>query len=265
MSTMPPQPNALPDPSNAPPLAPTWKTRPAGEGWTWIVQGWRLFRAAPVMWIAAIVIILIIALALGFIPILGQIAFQVLSPVFAAGLVLACRSLELGGDFELEQIFGGFRRQFGSLAILGVIFMLGELAIFLVFMMFAGFGILSGILAGHSADAIEAVMAASTSLLLGLLVATALMVPLFAAYWFAPTLVVLNGMRPVEALKASFVGSLRNFIPFLVYGIVMFVLCIIAAIPLGLGMLVWFPLMVTSSYAAYRDIFTEGDMALAER
>jgi uncharacterized membrane protein len=265
MSTTPAPPNALPDASNAPSLAATSKTRRAGEGWTWIVQGWRLFRASPVMWIAATIILFIIAIALGLIPIIGQLAFQVLSPVLAAGLVLACRSLETGGDFELEQLFGGFRRAFGPLAVLGVFFMLGELVIFLVFMVFAGFGIITGILAGQTDNTIAALMAASTSVLLGTLVALALMVPLFAAYWFAPALVVMHGMRPVEAMKASFIGSFRNFVPFLVYSIVMLVLCVIAAIPLGLGMLVWFPLMITSSYAAYRDIFTESEMVLPER
>ncbi|HEX7465582.1 MAG TPA: hypothetical protein VF309_03000, partial [Usitatibacter sp.] len=49
----------------------------------------------------------------------------------------------------------------------------------------------------------------------------------------------------------------RNFIPFLLYGIVMLVLCVAAVIPIGLGLLVWIPLSVTSTYAAYRDIFTK--------
>jgi uncharacterized membrane protein len=56
-------------------------------------------------------------------------------------------------------------------------------------------------------------------------------------------------------------GCLRNFIPFIVYGIVMTVLLIIALIPLGLGMLVWVPLAIASSYTAYRSIFTEGGTA----
>jgi uncharacterized membrane protein len=130
---------------------------------------------------------------------------------------------------------------------------------------FAGFGIITGMVAGHTDSALAAFMAGSTSVLLGALVAAALMVPLFAAYWFAPALIVMHGTRPVDAMKASFTGSLRNFIPFLVYSCVMSVLCIIAAIPLGLGMLVWLPLMITSSYAAYRDIYTESQMLVPER
>ena len=65
------------------------------------------------------------------------------------------------------------------------------------------------------------------------------------------------GRELMAALKESFFGSFRNFVPFLVYGIIMTVLAIIAAIPFGLGMLVWVPLAITSTYAAYRAIFTE--------
>jgi uncharacterized membrane protein len=94
-------------------------------------------------------------------------------------------------------------------------------------------------------------------ILLGALVAAALAVPLVAAYWFAPALVVMNDLSPLAAMKASFVGCFRNFIPFLVYGIVMTFFAFIAMIPLGLGFLVWLPLAITSTYVAYRRIFTE--------
>jgi uncharacterized membrane protein len=263
MSTTQPAPQPAPiEAADAPPLLPNARVAPAGNGWTWIVQGWRLFTRAPLMWILSLVILFVCAFALGLVPIVGQIAFQILSPVFAAGLVLACRSLERGGEFELEQLFGGFRRHLGALAVVGVLFLVGELVVFLVFALFAGFGILTAAMSGQSDATLAAVLAASTSILIGGLVAAALMVPLFAAYWFAPALVVMHGMAPIDALKASFVGSFRNFVPFLVYGVVMLVFCIVAAIPFGLGMLVWIPLAFTSSYAAYRDIFTDAPMEI---
>ncbi len=84
-----------------------------------------------------------------------------------------------------------------------------------------------------------------------------LMIPLLMAYWFAPALVIMHGMGAVAAMKASFGACLRNFIPFLIYGIVMMVLVVVAMIPFGLGLLVWIPLSFTSTYAAYRDMFTE--------
>jgi uncharacterized membrane protein len=44
-------------------------------------------------------------------------------------------------------------------------------------------------------------------------------------------------------------------LPFLLYGIVMIVLAILASIPLGLGLLVLIPVMLASMYTAYRDIY----------
>jgi uncharacterized membrane protein len=56
-------------------------------------------------------------------------------------------------------------------------------------------------------------------------------------------------------MKASFVACLRNIVPFLVYGVILFVLAIVASIPFGLGWLVLGPVMAASLYAGYRDIF----------
>ena len=75
------------------------------------------------------------------------------------------------------------------------------------------------------------------------------------ALWFAPALVVLRGAAPVAAIKESFSACLKNFVPFLIYGIVLLVLGIVAAIPLGLGWLVLGPVVIASVYVAYRDIF----------
>jgi uncharacterized membrane protein len=236
----------------------------AGAGWTWIVEGWRLFAKAPLMWIVALVLLLIIAVALGFIPIIGQLAFQVLTPVFSAGLVVACRSIERGEGFELEHIFAGFRTRLGSLVIVGLLSMLGWILIFLVFAMFAGFSILTALLAGNTDNMLVALSASGMTILLGTLVAMALSVPLVAAYWFAPALVVMHDMQPIAAMKASFFGCFRNFVPFLVYGIVMMVLAFLAMIPLGLGFFVWIPVAFASTYAAYRHIFTEGAVVVPD-
>lgn len=229
----------------------------AGAGWDWIVAGWKLFARAPVMWIIAIVVLFIVALLLNFIPLLGSIVYQLLQAVFAAGFVAACRSLERGGEFELEHLFAGFTRRFVSLLIVGLLTLLGWVVILLVFAMFVGFSILGAALTGSQEMMLEAMLASTGMLLLGALVAMLLALPLLAAYWFAPALVLMHDMAPVEAMKASFGASFRNIVPFLVYGIVMLVLAILAVIPFGLGMLVWLPLMIASTYAAYRQIFTE--------
>ena len=56
-------------------------------------------------------------------------------------------------------------------------------------------------------------------------------------------------------MKESFSGCLKNIVPFLLYGVVLFVAAIVAAIPLGLGWLVLGPVIAGSLYASYRDIY----------
>jgi uncharacterized membrane protein len=243
--------------SAEPQLALPARREPAGAGWRWIAQGWSFFTRAPLMWILSILIWFVIAIVLSLVPIVGSVVFQVLNAAIAAGFVVACRALERGGDFELEHLFAGFRTRFASLLIVGLLVLAGYVVIFIVFAGIAGFSILGAAMSGDAQAIASQAMASALTILLGALVAVALTVPLMAAFWFAPALVVMHGLGPVEAMKQSLVGCLRNWIPFLVWSIVMLVFAILAAIPFGLGYLVWLPLAITSSYAAYRGIYTE--------
>jgi uncharacterized membrane protein len=83
-------------------------------------------------------------------------------------------------------------------------------------------------------------------------------VPLYMALWFAPALIVFHRMAPVDALKASFSACLKNMVPFLIYGVILLALCVVAAIPFGLGFLVLAPVVIASIYTGYRDIFSAG-------
>jgi uncharacterized membrane protein len=233
------------------------RSTPAGAGWDWVARGWSLFTAAPLMWILSIVVLVIVAIVLALIPIVGQLIFQLAQGVFAAGFVAACRSIEVGGEFEIEHLFAGFKQRFGPLLIVGLILLGGWIVIVLVFVMIAGLSLLGAFMSGDPNAAMAAMAASVLTILLGVLVMLALMVPLLAAYWFAPALVMMHNMQPLDAMKASFFACFRNFVPFLVYGLVMMVAGIIAVIPFGLGMLVWVPVAITSTYVAYRQIFTE--------
>ncbi|HYC36758.1 MAG TPA: BPSS1780 family membrane protein [Usitatibacter sp.] len=229
----------------------------AGAGWTWVVQGWRLFMAAPLMWVIAVVIMFVLAIVVNILPFVGSLIFQVLQAVFMGGFVAACRSLETGGEFELEQLFAGFSKRFVPLAIVGGLLLVGWIIIALVFAGVVGFSMLGAFMTGDPAAVAESMAASIGLILLATLLMLALMVPLLAAYWFAPALVMIHDMKPAAAMKESFFACFRNFVPFAVYGLVMFVTLIIAMVPFGLGLLVWVPLAITSTYAAYRRIFTD--------
>lgn len=228
------------------------RTVPAGNGWTWIASAWSIFRAAVGTWIGMIVVLLVIFMVLAFIPLVGQIAAMVLGPVFTAGLVLAARDAHEGRDVEFSQLFAGFRTRFGPLAAVGAIYLVGTIAIVFITSLVTGVGMFS-VLGGATTP--EQAARIGVTLLVAMLVLFGLLLPLVMALWFAAPLIVFHDLGAVDAMKASFRGSLKNMLPFLLYGIVLFVAAIIASIPLMLGWLVLGPVMAASIYTAYRDIY----------
>jgi hypothetical protein len=247
------------DPAPASLVMPGRRVR-AGEGAAWIADGWRLFRKATLMWIIFLVLFCLLHLALGIVPYAGNLLGSLLSPILLGGIALGCRSLETGGEFEMEHLLAGFRRNTGYLFAIGVVYALGELTLLGVMGLFAGFPLVFSVLSGDAEAMMRAVNEADLLMVaLGALVALALAVPLLAAFWFAPTLAMLHGMPALQAMKASLRACLRNILPMLVYGLLMGVLLVVALVPLALGLLAWLPVMVATSYTSYRSIFTEPD------
>jgi hypothetical protein len=223
----------------------------AGQGWAWITGGFDLFKKQPGMWIALVVVLFVIVFVLAFIPLFGAIAMFLLMPVFIGGLMLGCQALERAGSLDFAHLFAGFKEHTGNLIVLGALSILAWIIVMIPVLVIVGAGGVFGVMRGDAAGAV----AMGGSFMLAWLVAMALSIPVYMALWFAPALVVLRGVAPVVAIKQSFLGCLKNIIPFLIYGIVMLVLGIIATIPLALGWLVLGPVLVASVYVAYRDIY----------
>lgn len=227
---------------------------PASHGWSWIAGGWTLFKAAPGLWIGMIVVLFIILFAMAMVPFIGPIAQNLLMPVFMGGLVLGCRAIDDGSGMQFSHLFEGFKSRFGTLVAVGGLYLAGFIAILVVVMMIFGAG-MAALFMGGGQQADMAQAGAAVGVLLAVLVAVALSIPLVMAIWFAAPLVVFHDLGAVEAMKASFTGCLRNIVPFLVFGVVGFVLAIVATIPLGLGWLALGPVLAASVYTAYRDIY----------
>lgn len=228
---------------------------PAGRGVGWITDGFGLFKMAPGIWIANIVIFFIIVMVLSFIPIVSLV-INLFMPVFTAGFMLGCRDLEEGNDLQISHLFAGFQNRTGALVAVGALYL-----VMIIIVMGVAFG--GMFMAGGGTAMLENPEAMQngampTAMLLAVLIGTALMIPVVMAYWFAPALIVFNEeLGVIEAMKMSFMGCLKNIIPFLLYGIVAMVLAIVASIPLMLGWLVLGPMLIGSMYVAYKEIFTE--------
>lgn len=235
-------------------FVPGGRSVPAANGWTWFVDGWALFKAAPGTWIGIIIVFLVIFIALTLVPFLGAVGQYLLMPVFVGGIVAGCRAIDDGGAIEFNHLFEGFKTRFRTLIAVGALYLAGFVAVLLVVMLLTGASVFALFMAGGGAQDI-ATAGTVLTILLAVLIAVALSIPLLMAVWFAPPLVVFHDLGAVEAMKASFSGCLRNVVPFLVYGIAGFFLAIVASIPLGLGWLVLGPVLVATVYTGYKDIY----------
>lgn len=235
-------------------FTPGGRVRPAGNGWSWIAEGWRFFMKSPGVWIAIVVVMMVISFVLNFIPIIGPIALTLLTPVFVAGMMLGSQALDEGRELEFRHLFAGFQTQLGNLVALGAIYLGMIFAILLVVGVTTGASMFAMFGAGGAQNPAVSSGAVAT-LLIAMLVGLALFVPVAMLMWFAPALVALNRLAPVEALKQSFAGCLKNIVPFLLYGVVLLLFAIVASLPVMLGWLVLGPVMAASIYTSYRDIY----------
>lgn len=235
-------------------FVPGGQTVAGGNGWEWIAQGWSLFRREPGMWVALFVVFCLVVGGVSIVPFVGSVATVLLGPVMTAGVISVCRTAEAGGELQISQLFDGFRSRTGALVAVGALNLAAWVAIFLAVFLVMGAGV--GFAALKGAAGGDVGPGAIGGMLVGMLLVLALLVPVMMAVWFAAPLVYLHGQAPVDALKASFAGCLKNVVPFLVYGLVVLVLSVFATLPFLLGWLVLGPVLAGSYYASYRDIYT---------
>lgn len=227
------------------------QTLSAGRGWGWIAGGFGMFKTKPVTWILITIVLFVLFLVMSLVPVLGGLATVVLYPVFAGGIMLGCHAAAHGDELEVGHVFAGFRNRAGNLAVIGLLSIVAWIIVMIPVIAVIGAGAFFGLIGGDP----QAVAAIGPTVVIAWLVMLGLAVPVYMALWFAPALVVLRELPPIEALKQSFRGCLKNILPFLVYGLVAMVLTVLAAIPFGLGLLVMMPVIMASVYVAYGEIF----------
>ncbi len=240
------------------------KVAAIGRGSGWIFEGWDYFMKAPGPWIAVMVLFFIVSMAMAFVPVIGGLALNILIPVFMAGLMLGCHAQSQGSPFTVNHLFAGFSsNHMTSLIVVGLLYFIGfvliTILVLIIIVILAGMSV--GLAGLENLESLESgdpefIRQNLKWLLLAVLLGAALYIPLLMSYWFAPALVVLGDVTPIEAMKMSFMGCLQNILPFTLYGVVGLVLCIIATIPLLLGFLVVGPMLTASVYIACREIFS---------
>ena len=196
----------------------------AGAGASWWAEGWRMFRPRIGAWAAIMVVYFGISLLLNEVPRIGAIAEWLLSPVLLGGIMLGCDAARQGQPLRVSHLFDGFRAPH-FVPLLRVALwnlVLGCIGVVVAVVVIAGGIGMSGVtdIANYADDPVRLWETLGVAYLLLILLGLVFVAVLAMANWFAPALIVLNGATALAAMKTSLRASLRNWLPFLVYGLV---------------------------------------------
>jgi uncharacterized membrane protein len=249
-----------PDPGSASPVA--LRSVAPGNGAAWWAEAWRLFTPAIGVWLLIAVLLFLLNVVLAVVPVIGSLATQVLFPVLMGGLMLGCRAIDRGQPLTVNHLFAGFNERAGPLFIVGLLYtgiaIVITLAVAGTLLVLFGAAVFAQLFRLSDPFAASAMLgSALMAIMVGALLFLLLFLPLIMAVWFAPALVVLRGLEPWAAMKASFFGCLQNVLPFLIYGLIGIVLAVVATIPFALGWLVVGPMSIASIYTSYCDIYED--------
>lgn len=225
------------------------------RGTAWFGEAWKLFKASPGVWVVSYILFMVMWTVLALLP-AGSLVSSLCYPAVAAGIMMGCKSLSEGGELRVGHLFAGFKQNVGNLLLIGILYLVGSVVIFVVALVVGMVVIPFTVgMEGFNPQDYRSLLTLAPALFLVILIVAVLTMPLFMAMWFAPALVVFHDVAPMAAMRSSFQGCLKNFMPFLTYSIVGLLLFIVALVPLGLGLLVFGPLIWGTMYVGYRDIF----------
>ncbi|MSQ50674.1 MAG: hypothetical protein EXR28_02175 [Betaproteobacteria bacterium] len=250
--------------------AVTLRVVPARDGWKWLAEGLRFFRASPGMWTLLVVAYWMLIALMNRIGPVGSIIVAICLPAFSASFSVICDEIRRGHVVRPALLFAGFQRHPRAALALGVVY-LGSITVILALSALADGGTLMDWILFNKAPT-EADLTAG-KLSLSLPVAAVLATPVLMAFWFAPLLVVFEHMPASKSLFYSFFACLRNWRALFMYGgavtlFAMFIAMFVAMFAVMAGgnphaargfmlaaTIMIMPALFGSFYAAYADIF----------
>lgn len=189
----------------------------AQTGWSWVKQGFSLFRKQPAEILSLFFVYMFLNMGIGLIPFAGQFLPLMLIPVFAMSFMQACRQMEAGQRVYPNLLLTGFRSPaFSRLLGLGLLYVLAAM-LAIAASSLVDDGVFWEFIT--SQKPVDPKTLPETSLFLGMAVAALAYTPALMAFWFAAPLIAWNKMSVGKAVFYSFFAVRRAGKAFIVYGL----------------------------------------------
>jgi uncharacterized membrane protein len=203
----------------------------ANVAWQWIVSGWQTFLKSPVMWIILSLTYVVSLFLLNTIPVIGALLAGLFTPALLAGMLHGVKEVESGRELTPLHILQAFqdKGKLIQLALLGLV-------------TFALTLLQKGVIASD----IPQVLAVVTGLFLSLASACALL--------YGLPLVMLSNQTAANAIPKSLRACLSQALAVGVFLSLALLLLVLALLPLGIGLLVYLPVMIGAMYASYKQV-----------
>ena len=250
------------------------RVAPARNGWKWLTEGLRYFRASPAWWTLLVLAYWMLIALVNRIDYIGSLIVAICLPAFSLSFMIICEEIRNKRALHIRLLFSGFMRNTRTLLQLGVIYLVAIGLVLAVSALADGGTLMDWILFNRPPE--ESVIREgkmSGSLMIAALLAT----PVIMSFWFAPLLAGSMGMGAAKSLFYSYFACWRNWRALCVYGaaVTLFAMLIAVFVAIfavasggnanaarGLMMaatIVMMPTLFGSFYAAYIDIFPHDD------
>ena len=190
---------------------------PAIAGWIWVKEGFALFRKQPAEISTLFLAYMFLMMAIGFLPLLGQVLPLVLIPVFSMAFMQACLQIEQGKKVYPNLLLAGFRTPaFKRLLALGVLYLIAAVIAVAASAVVDG-GVFWNIMSGAKDLDTETIRGSGLSL--AMMFSAAVYTPAAMAFWYAAPLIAWQDMSIGKAIFYSFFAVKRSGMAFLVYAL----------------------------------------------
>ncbi|MGN6651576.1 BPSS1780 family membrane protein [Trinickia sp.] len=221
----------------------------------WLETGWRAVRTQPLLWLGAMLACAAFAVACKHVPLLRPF-IVLIAPLLVGALMVAQERVRIARPARLSDIVATVAHHHYALLAIG----LASAALITVGYVLCAIAVDASVLKSFVTSGVHHLSITYGGPGLHGTIATLVALPIFtvalAAAWFAPALVILREVGPLDAMAASLHGAVRNWRTTLIYVVAAADAVLLAGrIPLLLTSFALTPLMLMSIYGGYRDLF----------